>query len=254
MSPRLFLSLVLQAACCVNVVRSGRPLYWIFIVLALPFLATLVYIFVAVIPHLRNDPSARRNLRKVRQRIDPQREQRDAWRQLDVADTPENRRRLAQTLLEQRDYARAAELYQGALRGIYRDDPDLMLGLAKAQYGMGQAAETRKTLDALIADNPNDRSHDGHLIYARAVEDSGSIDEALHEYGTLAQGYPGEEARVRNAQLLLRASRPQDAKTIFEQVLRHAATSPEHYQREQRAWIDIAQGTERAPRRRVIAT
>ncbi|MCC8553125.1 tetratricopeptide repeat protein [Xanthomonas hortorum] len=240
MSPLLLLSLVLQAACCVHVVRSGRPLYWIFILLAFSLLAVLVYVCVAVIPDLRNDPTARRNLRKVRQRIDPQREQRDASRQLDVADTPENRRRLAQTLLEQGDYARAAELYQGALRGIYRDDPDLMLGLAKAQYGLGQAAETRKTLDALIAANPNYRSHDGHLLYARAVEDSGSIEEALHEYETLAQGYPGEEARVRYAQLLLRASRPQDAKAIFAQVLRHAAASPKHYQREQRAWIDIA--------------
>lgn len=240
MSPLLLLSLVLQAACCVHVVRSGRPLYWIFILLAFSLLAVLVYVCVAVIPDLRNDPTARRGLRKMRQRIDPQREQRDASRQLDVADTPENRRRLAQTLLEQGDYARAAELYQGALRGIYQDDPDLMLGLAKAQYGLGQAADTRKTLDALIAANPNFRSHDGHLLYARAVEDSGSIDEALHEYETLAQGYPGEEARVRYAQLLLRAARPQDARAVFEQVLRHAAASPKHYQREQRAWIDLA--------------
>lgn len=88
MSPLLLLSLVLQAACCVHVVRSGRPLYWIFILLAFSLLAVLVYVCVAVIPDLRNDPTARRGLRKVRQRIDPQREQRDASRQLEVADTP----------------------------------------------------------------------------------------------------------------------------------------------------------------------
>jgi len=45
---------------------------------------------------------------------------------------------------------------------------------------------------------------------------------------------------VRYAQLLLRAARPQDARAVFEQVLRHAAASPKHYQREQRAWIDLA--------------
>lgn len=78
MSPLLLLSLVLQAACCVHVVRSGRPLYWIFLLLAFSLLAVLVYVFVAVIPDLRNDPNARRSLERVRSKLDPQREQRDA--------------------------------------------------------------------------------------------------------------------------------------------------------------------------------
>ncbi|MEA9745962.1 tetratricopeptide repeat protein [Xanthomonas campestris pv. raphani] len=240
MSPLLLLSLVLQAACCVHVVRSGRPLYWIFLLLAFSLLAVLVYVFVAVIPDLRNDPSARRSLKRVRSKLDPQREQRDASRRLDVADTPENRRQLAETLLAQGDYAQAADHFQGALRGLYRDDPHLMLGLAKAQFGLGQPAQTRQTLDALIAANPTFRSHDGHLLYARAVEDSGDIDAALHEYETLAQGYPGEEARVRYAQLLQRTARTAQAKAMYEQVLRHAGASPKHYQREQRGWVELA--------------
>ena len=132
------------------------------------------------------------------------------------------------------------EHFQGALRGLYRDDLHLMLGLAKAQFGLGQPAQTRQTLDALIAANPTFRSHDGHLLYARAVEDSGDIDAALHEYETLAQGYPGEEARVRYAQLLQRTARTDQAKAMYEQVLRHAGASPKHYQREQRGWVELA--------------
>ncbi|KAB7762533.1 tetratricopeptide repeat protein [Xanthomonas maliensis] len=240
MSPLLLLSLVLQAACCVHVVRSGRPLYWLFILLAFSYLAVLIYVVVAVIPDLRNDPGARRGIRRVRQRLDPQREQRDASRQLDVADTPENRRQLAEAQLARGDYAGAEATYQGALRGLYRDDPILLLGLAQAQYGLGQPAETKQTLDRLIAAHPNFRSHDGHLLYARAVEDSGSIEDALHEYEALAQSYPGEEARVRYAQLLQRAGRIAEARAGYEQVLRHAAASPKHYQREQRDWISQA--------------
>ncbi|MCC4586869.1 tetratricopeptide repeat protein [Xanthomonas melonis] len=240
MTPLLLISLLLQAACCVHVVRSGRPLYWIFLLLAFSLLAVLVYVFVAVIPDLRNDPGARRSLKRVRNTLDPQREQRDASRRLDVADTPENRRQLAESLLARGDYAQAAEHYQGALRGLYRDDPHLMLGLARAQFGLGQAQQARQTLDALIAANPGFRSHDGHLLYARAVEDCGDTDAALHEYETLAQGYPGEEARVRYAQLLHRMGRGDQARAVYEQVLRHAAASPKHYQREQRAWVDLA--------------
>ncbi|APO97048.1 tetratricopeptide repeat protein [Xanthomonas vesicatoria] len=240
MSPLILLSIVLQIACCVHVVRSGRPLYWILILLTFSYLAVLIYAVVAVIPDMRNDPTARRSLQRVRRKLDPQREQRDAARKLDVSDTPENRRQLARTLLSQGNYAQAADVYEGALRGLYRDDPDLMLGLAQAQFGLGNAAQARQTLDALIAANPTFRSHDGHLLYARAVESSGTIDEALHEYETLVQGYPGEEARVRYAQLLQRAARPEDAKAMYDQVVRRAAASPKHYQREQRSWIDQA--------------
>ena len=66
------------------------------------------------------------------------------------------------------------------------------------------------------------------------------IDAALHEYETLAQGYPGEEARVRYAQLLQRTARTDQAKAMYEQVLRHAGASPKHYQREQRGWVELA--------------
>ncbi|KHM98631.1 membrane protein, partial [Xanthomonas vesicatoria] len=123
MSPLILLSIVLQIACCVHVVRSGRPLYWILILLTFSYLAVLIYAVVAVIPDMRNDPTARRSLQRVRRKLDPQREQRDAARKLDVSDTPENRRQLARTLLSQGNYAQAADVYEGALRGLYRDDP-----------------------------------------------------------------------------------------------------------------------------------
>jgi hypothetical protein len=240
MSPILLLSIALQIACCVHVVRSGRPLYWILILLMFSYIAVAIYVIAAVIPDMRHDPRARGGLRKVRRTLDPGRERRDAARRLDVADTPDNRRRLAEQHLQHGEYAEAAALYEGALRGLYRDDPDLMLGLARAQHGLGQPQQCRQTLEALIAANPAYRSHDGHLLYARALEDVGALDEALHEYESLAAGYPGEEGRVRHGLLLARLGRDDDARSAFEGALRHAAASPRHYQREQRDWIERA--------------
>jgi hypothetical protein len=163
MSPVILLSIVLQIACCVHVVRTGRPLYWVFILLVFSYLAVLVYVIAEILPDLRHNPSARRTIRSVRDRIDPERDKRDAARLLQAVDTPENRRRLAEESLRRSDYAHAAELYQQSLKGLYATDPDLMLGLAKAQFGLGQAQQTRDTLDALISANPNFRSSDGHF-------------------------------------------------------------------------------------------
>jgi hypothetical protein len=240
MSPIILLSLLLQIACCVHVVRSGRPLYWIFIVLIFSYIGMLVYFIAEVLPGLRNDPGSRRVMRNVRNTLDPQREKRNASRRLDFSDTPENRRRLAEQSLDSGDYAHALEQYRSALKGLYATDPDLMLGMAKAQFGLGESQQARDTLDALIAANPDFHSSDGHLLYARTLEDCGSIEEALHKYETVAQGYPGEQARARYGLLLKRNGDNDKAKAVFQEILARADVSPKYYQREQRDWIELA--------------
>lgn len=240
MSPVILLSIVLQIACCVHVVRTGRPLYWVFILLLFSYIAVLVYLIAEILPDLRNNPSARRTVRGVRDRIDPERDRRDAARLLKAADTLENRRRLAEESLRSGDYAHAAELYGQSLKGLYATDPDLMLGLAKAQFGMGESAQARATLDALIAANPDYRSSDGHLLYARAVEDSGDAAAAIHEYEAVVQGYPGEEARARFGLLLKRSGEQARARDVFREILVRSDAAPKYYQREQRDWIELA--------------
>ncbi|MET0581212.1 MAG: tetratricopeptide repeat protein [Pseudoxanthomonas sp.] len=240
MSPLIFLSIVLQIACCVHVIRTGRPMYWIFILLLFSYIAVAIYFIAEILPGLGNDPGARRVVRKVKQKIDPEREKRDASRQFGLSDTQANRRRLADESLRSGDFQQAAELYRGALKGLYDTDPEMMLGLAKAQFGLGQPQQARETLDSLIAANPNYRSKDGHLLYARTVEASGDVAAALHEYENVVQGYPGEEARMRYGLLLVRSGDARKARDIFNEIVVRSAASPKYYQREQREWIDAA--------------
>ena len=240
MSPLLLLSFALQIACCVHVVRTGRPLYWVFILLVFSFIAVIVYFIAEILPDLRHSPSARRTVRNVRNRIDPERDRRDAARLLKAADTPENRRRLAEESLRSGDYTHAAELYEQALKGLYATDPDLMLGLAKAQFGMGDAHKARDTLDALITANPGFRSADGHLLYARAVEDTADAAAAIHEYEAVVQGYPGEEARARFGLLLKRHGEQARARVVFQEILDRSDAAPRYYRREQQDWIAVA--------------
>ena len=42
--------LALQVALAVHVVRTGRPIFWIFIILLFPFVGSLAYIFAVLIP------------------------------------------------------------------------------------------------------------------------------------------------------------------------------------------------------------
>lgn len=240
MSPIILLSIALQIACCVHVVRTGRPLYWIFILLIFSYLAVLIYLLAEVLPDLRNNPGSRKMARKVRDTIDPTRNKRQAESRLQLSDTQANRRTLAEESLRHGDFARAAELYQGALKGLYATDPELLLGLAKAQYALGQPELVRKTLDELIAANPTFRSKEGHLLYAKAVEESGDATTALQEYEAVVPGYPGEEARLRYGQLLKRSGNIAKATDVFREILTRSSAAPKYYQREQRDWIEAA--------------
>jgi hypothetical protein len=240
MHPLFILSLALQIGCAVHVIRTGRPMYWIFLLLIGSYVAVAIYIFAEVLPGLRDNRAARRLVSGAQNRIDPERNKRKAAQRLDVADTLDNRRRLADESYRSGDFQQAIELYRSGLKGLYSTDPHLMLGLAKAQFAQDLPSEAKQTLDDLIAANPDFRSSEGHLLYARCIEASGDTAAALHEYEAVAQGFSGEEARVRYAQLLKRDGQTAKASEIFSEVLKRARVAPSYYQREQRDWIDIA--------------
>ena len=240
MSLVFLLSIALQIACAAHVVRSGRPLYWIWLILIGSYLAVAVYVLVAVIPDLRHDPRGRKAAGKALHAIDPQRRRRELQRQLELSNTVDNRRRLADESLRLGDYDNAQELYQGLLVGMYATEPNFMLGLAQAQAGRGDFAEARTTLDALIKANPGFKSSDGHLLYARCLEELGELDAALEEYRVLADSYPGEEGRFRYGRLLAKVQRQTEARDVFQSQIKRASLMPGYYRRKEQPWLKAA--------------
>ena len=98
----------------------------------------------------------------------------------------------------------------------------------------------RRTLDELIQKNPEFKSADGHLLYARALEAEGELSKALSEYATLAEYFPGAEAGVRYAKLLNRSDQSPLAQQTLKALLDRAKYAPAHYRKAQREWLDEA--------------
>jgi hypothetical protein len=151
------------------------------------------------------------------------------------------KQRYAEELTRQGRYDDAIAQYKQALTGLYEHDPNLMLGVARAQFGKGDAASARATLDELIRMNPDFKSPEGHLLYARSLEEEGNIDKAIEEYRVLASSYPGAEAAVRYAQLLNSQGRSEEASKVARDLLEQARIAPAHYRKAQKSWLDAAQ-------------
>lgn len=238
--PILVLSVLVQIALIVHVVKTGRPTYWVFIILIAPGIGSLAYVIVELLPELTSSGRTRSAFRNVRKTLDPTAELRRRERELRLSGSVDATRHLASELIEAGQYQQAIEHYEKALTGIYEQDPDLLLGLATAQFANQQFSEARATLDRLIQHNPDFKSAEGHLIYARSVEACGDVDKALEEYKAVAAYYPGAEARLRYGLLLEKRGDKDAALHEFEEILTAAELAPRHYRKAQQAWIKEA--------------
>lgn len=231
---------LLQIALIVHVLRTDRSMYWIFILIIAPGIGGLAYLIVELIPDFMNNWRARRALRGVRKVLDPGADLRQRQRQHRLSGSVDAARHLAGELVASGRYAEAIAHYEQALTGLYEHDPDLMLGLATAQFGDGQYEDARDTLELLTEKNPDYKSPDGHLLYARAVEACGEDDKALDEYKAIAAYFAGAEARVRYGQILERLGNRDAARAEYEEILNVAELAPRHYRKVQREWINEA--------------
>ena len=233
---------VIQAALIVHVIKTGRNQLWIWALLLLPAgIGALAYLAVEIVPELFRSRTAQRTARSFRKAMDPGADLRRYESEARIAGNVASRQRYAEELVRHGRYDEAIAQYRETLSGLYEHDPNLMLGLAQAQFGKGDAAGARATLDELIRLNPDFRSPVGHLLYARALEAEGNVQKALEEYRVLASSYPGAEAAVRYAQLLQAQGERAEAQRVVRELLEQARIAPGHYRRAQRTWLEAAQ-------------
>jgi len=234
------LSIAISVALVVHVVRTGRDRFWIYILVFLPVAGPIAYFVVEVLPGLWGSRTARRAVKNVRNTLDPERDLRRLAAERQFSNNIDAHRRYAEELIAHGRGADAIDVYRSSLKGIYEHDATLMLGLAEAQFTDNRFGESRQTLDDLRFHNPDFKSADGHLLYARALEGEGNIEKALSEYRALAEYYPGAEARVRYAQLLKRRGEEAKAQEVLKTLIEQSQRAPRHYRRMQREWLDAA--------------
>jgi hypothetical protein len=199
----LGLHVVIAIYFATHVLRTGQDRYWLMILFAFPLLGSLVYFAMVWLPDARRSTQGQMVARGVQKLLDPSRELRAAQEALEVAATPANRLRLADALLGMGRASEAVVQYQAVLSGLYADDPQVRIHLARAHLEAGNAHEARTLLDKLIADMPKLKSPEGHLIYARAVAALGDRARAREEFESLVGYFAGLEARARYAEVLL---------------------------------------------------
>jgi len=233
-------TLLIQLCFAYHALKTGRPYWWLFVIMAFPVVGCVLYYFVEVFPSSRESRRAEKAVRTLVKSFDPDKDLRTRVADLEACGSIDNRVALARECIERGLHAEAAALYRSCLAGVHERDPDLRLGLARALLEAGAAEESCSLAKGLRNDNPTFRLNDVRLVLARSFEALGRVDEALAEFRELADTFPGEEGRWRYGALLGRAGRVDEARGVFDRMLRNAERMPGHYRDAQREWLSRA--------------
>lgn len=239
-NPLALLPLVLIAVCVVHAVRRGNIFPWIYVIVFLPGIGSLIYLAVEIIPEIVRGRGAARVKSGAAAMIDPNKSFREAHRAAQLVGSVDAKRALAEEYMARGAYADAVAIYRDTAQGQFKDDPALLLGLARAQFMNNDPAGAQASLDALQAADPSFVSGDAHLLYARALEGQGKNDEALAEYRKLVPYYSGEEGRARFAMLLEKTGAREEARAVYQEIVKLLEGAPSRYQKAQKEWGDIA--------------
>jgi len=234
------LVIAIQILFAVHVVRSGRPIFWIFVIVFVPLIGCAIYFFVAVLPDMTGSRAARAATDDLVRTVDPGRDLRRLRDAYETTDTIDNRRALADEYVALGKPKEAIGLYEGALVGVHKDDPVLLHGLARAQFAIGDYEAAIAVLKRMRTANPDHEMAAADLLLARALEGAGRTDEALDRYEVAVRHFPGPEAKTRYGSLLLRLGRRDEGKALLEEVVRGYERAARPFRHAQREWYEQA--------------
>ena len=234
------LHLIIAVGLAVHAMKTGRSQWWLFILLLVPLIGSIAYVVIELIPAIFNSQGARKVATGIESVIDPDKEWRERVREAELVDSVDSKRALAEECEKKGLWDDAIRLYKAAATGIFADDPAVLVGLARAELGGGDAAAALETLTKLEEVQPRGRSQEAHLLHARALEELGHTDEALADYDEVSRYYAGFEAKARYGLLLLKQGRVAQARELFADVVRASSARPVAIAPGDKEWIRIA--------------
>jgi hypothetical protein len=238
------LTVIIQICFVVHALRTGRPTYWVFIIMAAPVIGCVAYYFVEVFPSTRGSAKAERAvnaaIRNIGKAVDPTRELRERAADVETCGSVENRLALARECIAAGLGAEAVKLVDSCLTGPFANDPDIKLLRAQAALAANDTQLGLLTIEHLRTVHASYKPSEVLLLKARLHEAAGQREPALSAYAEALPLASGEEVRVSYASALAGAGQQQHARELLEATLKNAERLGPGYRDLHRAWIGDA--------------
>lgn len=215
----------------VHVVRTGRSLFWVFILFSFPFLGALLYFLMEYLPGQGANREVRRALGAAGQMLDPERDVHDARVALELLPSAQNQLQLAQALLERGETLEAVQHFESCLAGPFGRDPEIRYGAARAHLANGDMVRALEITAQLRADCPDYQPEPVMLLLAQVLAASGDRVGAKEVFTVALERFGSVEVR---GQYAIFAARNADLATA-ERLQRELAQAAHHWPSHARA-------------------
>ncbi len=233
------LVVLIQFCFAFHAFKTGRPYWWIFVIMAFPVMGCVLYYFVEVFPGSREHRKANKAARALARVLQPDADLKKRAEELEICGSVDNKLALAGECMNHQMYAEAMKLYESCLGGAYATDGNIQFGLARAAVEAKEWDKAAAALARLKSDAPKTRPLEARLLEARVLEGRGQTDAALAAMRELIPAFVGLEARYRYAELLMRLGNSEAAMEMFNEVLKHARRFASSIEEEER-WVSAA--------------
>jgi hypothetical protein len=227
-----YLIIALQGICVLHCVKKGNQNKWIWIIVLLPVIGSIIYIFSEVITK-RDISSVQTNLGAV---IFPTGRIKDLEKRLEFSNTFENKVALADAYLAAGFTEKAIDLYESCLVGVFDDNHYVITKLMEAYYNLERYEDVIRVTQKILRHSEFPKSH-AHVIYALSLEKAGKKDQAEAELKSMRGKYSNFEGRFNYGQFLVRASKTEDAKVVFSEIMEEASHMSSGEARNSKEWF-----------------
>lgn len=228
---------IIQFSFAFHAMKTGRGARWIMIIILAPVIGCLLYYFMEVFPHSREERALRKHVRDIAKTLNPDGELKRRTEEVAVSASVDNRAALADECLEKGMFDEAIRLYEGCLEGPYKNDARILFACARAYFYDNRHREAEEILARLEKAHPKFRREEAQLLHARVLDALGDTDRALSLYETLRERYVGMEAKYRYARLLKRLGREAQAREMLAAIANNARRSALESEQE---WVKLA--------------
>ncbi|MDN5286440.1 MAG: hypothetical protein JWR38_2714 [Mucilaginibacter sp.] len=210
-----YIPLILTAFCVIHCLRRGTQQKWLWILIFLPFIGSLIYIYSEI---LTNRSIMRVPKIDVGAVLNPGGKIKKLEDELRFTDTFANKIKLADAYLAAGYTDKAVELYTTSLTGAFAENEHVLAQLIVAYFEQQRYDEVIPIAKKLYK-LPQFARSKGHILYAMSLEYTGQTEQAEAEFKAMKGRYSYFEPRYQYGLFLVRAGRNNDAYQIFTDML-----------------------------------
>lgn len=210
-----YIILGLNIFCVVHMIRRGTLNKWIWLVIFIPIIGSLIYIYSEVLSNrnLINKPTI-----DIGSVLNPGGKLKKLEDELQFTDTFANKVKLADAYLAAGYTDKAIDLYKSSLTGAFDENEYVLAQLILAYYEKGQYEDVIPLAKKLYK-LPQFARSKAHLLYALSLENIGKTELAEAEFKAMKGRYSYFEQRYQYGLFLTRQERDNDAWNIFTEML-----------------------------------